>query len=119
MLVLLFCILINGMCTKICQLLKVFNDVTNTLFDVYYRTTNLFVIEALNIVGAFDEYMSQELELKTCIDVIKSKLLDYYANIPIIYLLGIIFYLCCKLDSLTMCLENYYSFLDLEVDVDI
>ena len=43
------------MCTKICQLLKVFNDTTNTLFGVYYPTTNLFIIEALNIVGAFDE----------------------------------------------------------------
>ena len=80
-----------NMCTKISQLLKVFNDVTNTLFDVYYRTTNLFVIEALNIVGAFDEYMSQELELKTCIDVMKSKWLDDYTNISIIYLLELIF----------------------------
>ena len=106
------------MCTKICQLLKVFNDATNTLSGVYYLTTNLFIIEALNIVGAFDECMSQELELKACIDVMKSKWLDYYANIPIIYLLGIIFYPSCKLDYLTMCLENYYSFLDLEVDVN-
>ena len=110
MLVLLFCILVNRMCTKICQLLKVFNDATNTLSGVYYLTTNLFIIEALNIVGAFDECMSQELELKTCIDVIKSKLLDYYANIPIIYLLGLIFDPHCKLDSLTLCLKNYYLF---------
>ena len=117
-LVLLFCILINEMCTKICQLLKVFNDTTNTLSDVYYLTTNLFIIESLSIIGAFDECMSQELKLKTYIDVMKSKWLDYYANIPIIYLIGIIFYLRCKLDFLTMCLENNYSFLDLEVDVD-
>ena len=48
----------------------------------------------------------------------KSKWLDYYANIPIIYLLGLIFDPHCKLHSLTMCLENYYSFLDLEVDVN-
>ena len=64
------------MCAKICQLLKVFNDATNTLFDVYYPTTNLFIIEALNIVGAFDECMSQEPELKTCIEVMKSNWLD-------------------------------------------
>ena len=36
--------------TKICQLLKVFNDATNTLSDIYYPTTNLFIIESLNIV---------------------------------------------------------------------
>ena len=44
--------------TKIYQLLKVFNDVTNTLSGVYYLITNLFIIETLNLVGAFDEYMS-------------------------------------------------------------
>ena len=71
------------------------------------------LLKLLNIVGAYDECMCQELELKACIDVMKSKWLDYYANMPIIYLLGIIFYPRCKLDYLTMCLENYYSFLDL------
>ena len=45
-----------NMCIKICQLLKVFNDTTNTLSGVYYPITNLFIIEALNIIGAFDEY---------------------------------------------------------------
>ena len=88
------------------------------LSGVYYPTTNLFIIEALNIIDVFDECMSQELELKACIDVMKSTWLDYYANIPIIYLLWIIFYLRCKLDSLTMCLKNYYNFLDLDLDVD-
>ena len=73
------------MCTKICQLLKVFNDATNTLFGIYYPITNLFIIESLNIIGAFDEYMSQEPDLKPCIEVMKSKWLDYYANISIIY----------------------------------
>ena len=53
------------MCIKICQLLKVFNDATNTQFGIYYPTTNLFIIESLNIVGVFDEYMSQELDLKS------------------------------------------------------
>ena len=46
------------MCTKICQLLKVLNNATTTLFGVYYPTTNLFIIETLNIVGTFDEFMS-------------------------------------------------------------
>ena len=41
-----------NMCTKICQLLKVFNDATNTLSSICYPTTNLFMIETFNIVGA-------------------------------------------------------------------
>ena len=55
------------MCTKICQLLKVFNDATNTLSDIYYPTTNLFMIEALNIVGVLYDCISQEEDLKPCI----------------------------------------------------
>ena len=62
-----------NMCTKNYQLLKVFNDATNTLSGIYYPTTNLFIIETLNIVGAFDERMSQESELKSYIEVMKSK----------------------------------------------
>ena len=81
------------MCTKICQLLKVFNDVTNILFSIYYLTTNLFIIENLNIIGAFDNCMSQKPELIPCIKVMKYKWLDYYQNIPIIYLLKIFFIL--------------------------
>ena len=73
MLVILFCILHNGMCTKIYQLLKVFTDASNTLFGVYYLTSNLFIIKTLTIVGVFDECMCQEPELKTCIEVMKSK----------------------------------------------
>ena len=105
------------MCTKICQLLKVFNDTTNILFDIYYPTTNLFMIEALNIVGVFYDCISQEEDLKPYILVMKAKWCSYYANISIIYLLGLIFDPRCKLDMMTTCLENYYSFLELEVDV--
>ena len=76
----------QNMCTKICQLLKVFNNATNTLSSVYYPTTNLFMIETLNIVGAFYNCIYQEEELKPCILDMKSKWCDYYANIPIIYL---------------------------------
>ena len=46
------------MCTKIYQLLKFYIDTTNTLSIIYYPTTNLFIIERLNIVGAFDECMT-------------------------------------------------------------
>ena len=102
-----------NICTKIYQLFKVFNDATNTLFGVYYPTTNLFMIEALNIIGALYDCMCQEEELKPCILVMKAKWCDYYASIPIIYLLELIFDPCCKLDMMVTCLENYYSFLDL------
>ena len=67
----------RNMCTKICQLLKVFNDATITLSNVYYSTTNLFILEVLNIVNALYDYMSQEGELKSCIEVIKTKWCDY------------------------------------------
>ena len=88
------------MCTNICQLLKVFNDTTTTLSGVYYPTTNLFIIKTLNIVGVLYDCMSQKKELKSCIEVMKAKWCNYYANIPIIYLLGIIFDPRCKLDMM-------------------
>ena len=53
--------------------------------------------------------MSLEPNLVQCVKVMKSKWLDYYYNIPIIYLLGIIFYLCCKLDYLFDYLDTYYN----------
>ena len=105
------------MCTKICQLLKKFNDIINTLFGIYYSTTNLFIIESLNIVVAFDDCMSQEPELVPCIQVMKYKWLHYYQNISIIYLLGIIFYSRYKLNYLSDCLDIYYKCLTLSFDV--
>ena len=76
-----------NMCIKICQLLKVFNDATNTLSGIYYSTTKLFMIETLNIVGKLYDCISQEEDLKPFILVMKAKWCSYYANIPIIYLL--------------------------------
>ena len=69
------------MSTKICQLLKVFNDATTTLSGVYYPTTNLFMTKTLNIVGALYNCMSQDEELKSCIEVMKAKWYNCYANI--------------------------------------
>ena len=79
------------MCTKICQLLKIFNNTTKILSGIYYPIINLFIIESLNILGAFDECMTQESKLVSCIEVMKSKWLDYYQNISIIYLHEMIF----------------------------
>ena len=108
-----------NMCTKIYQLLKVFNDATNTLSDIYYPTVNLFMLETFNIAGAFYDCISQDEDLKPCILVMKSKWYFYYSNIPLIYLLGLIFDPRCKLDMITTCLENYYNFLDLKEKVDV
>ena len=65
------------MCTKICQILKVFNDATNTLSGIYYPTVNLFMFETLNIVGALFDSISQDEDLKPCIIVMKSKWCSY------------------------------------------
>ena len=62
-----------NMCTKICQLLKVFNDAINTLSSIYYPTINLFMIEALNIIGVLYDCISQNEDLKPCILVMKAK----------------------------------------------
>ena len=94
-----------------------FNDATTIFSDVYYPTINLFMIEALNIVGVLYDCMSQEEDLKSCIEVMKAKWCDYYANILIIYLLKLNFDPRCKLNMMARCLENYYSFLELVVDV--
>ena len=89
------------------SIIKVFKDATNTLSGIYYPTTNLFMIQALNIVSELYNCISQEENLKPCILVMKAKWCSYYANIPIIYLLGLIFDPRCKLDMRTTCLENY------------
>ena len=38
-------------CSKILDILKVFNDVTNILSRVYYPTSNIFLLTALDIAG--------------------------------------------------------------------
>ena len=63
--------------------------------------------------------ISQDEDLKPCILVMKFKWCSYYSNIPLIYLLGLIFDPRCKLDMITTYLENYYNFLDLKEKVDI
>ena len=54
-----------------------FNDATNTLSDIYYPTTNLFMIKALNIIDALYDCISQDEDLKPCILVMKSKWCPY------------------------------------------
>ena len=55
------------------SIIKVFNDVINILFGVYYPTTYLFLIKNINIVGVFEECVVKKAELVLCIRVMKSK----------------------------------------------
>ena len=99
------------------SIIKKFNDDNNTSSGIYYPSTDLFIIENLNIIGVYDEYMTQEPECISRIEIIKSKWLDYYKNIPIIYLFEIIFYPRYKLDYLSDCLEIYYKYLASAIDI--
>ena len=61
-------------CTKICELLKEFNDATLALSGVYYPTTHLFLIYAVNIVGKLYEFRDDPI-LCNAIICIKKKIL--------------------------------------------
>ncbi|KAL5856117.1 hypothetical protein ACOSQ4_005919 [Xanthoceras sorbifolium] len=104
-------------CIKICELLKLFNDATNTLSGIYYPNIHLFFIEALNIVGAFSQCANDQL-LADCVKVMKSTWLNYYKDIPIIYAIALCFDPRCKLDNLLECYTMYYECLGID-DVDL
>ena len=59
-------------CIKILQLLRVFNDATNALYGVYYPTTHLFLIQSVNIVGAFND-CEFNVQLSSCVAVMRTK----------------------------------------------
>ena len=40
------------------SIVKSFNDTSNTLSNIYYPTTNLYIIKSINIVGVFDNCMT-------------------------------------------------------------
>ncbi|KAK3211571.1 hypothetical protein Dsin_016277 [Dipteronia sinensis] len=95
-------------CSNVCGLLKVFYTATNNLSGVYYPETNLFIIESLNIAGAFAhcESISQVYESVTAM---KEKWLEYYKEFPNIYLIALCFDPCCRLESLPDYLSVYYE----------
>ena len=62
-------------------MLKVFNDTTKTLSDIYYFTTNLYIIKSISIDGAFEECIIKEFELVQFIEVTTSKLYGPSLNI--------------------------------------
>ena len=103
-------------CIKILELLRVLNDATVTLSSVYYPTTHSFLIQCVNIVGAFND-CDVDLQLSPCVDAMRRKWLHYYEQIPNIYMLAMCLDPRFKFEYLQVYLVNYYKCLDLEVDV--
>ena len=84
-------------CYNVFNLLKIFYNVTNILSGVYYPTTHLFIIESLNIAGAF-AYCDSDIELVEAVNAMKVKWLDYYREFPNIYLIAMCFDPHCRLE---------------------
>ncbi|KAK3218131.1 hypothetical protein Dsin_012101 [Dipteronia sinensis] len=97
--------------------LGVFYTGTNNLSGVYYPTTNLFIIESLNIAGAF-AHCESDSELHESITAMKDKWLEYYKEFPNIYLIALCFDPRCRLESLPDYLSAYYE-QGLKIDYDV
>jgi len=95
-------------CYNVFHLLNVFYNATNNLSGVYYPTTHLFIIEGLNIAGAF-AHCESDIAIAETVNAIKVKWLDYYKDLPNIYLVGMVFDPCCKLESFCPYLKEYYG----------
>ncbi|KAK3229851.1 hypothetical protein Dsin_001732 [Dipteronia sinensis] len=100
-------------CSNVCGLLKVFYTATNNLSGVYYPTTNLFIIESLNIASAF-AHCESDSELHESVTAMKDKWLEYYKEFPNIYLIALCFDPRCRLESLPDYLSAYYEQEDTE-----
>jgi hypothetical protein len=106
-------------CAQVLEVLKVFNDATYTLSGVYYPTSHLFLIECLNIVGVMQENENNEL-LHDCISSMKKKWLDYFEDIPPLFLAACVFDPRCKFEGLSDYLFAYYSCLNItKTEIDI
>ncbi|KAK2634305.1 hypothetical protein Ddye_029097 [Dipteronia dyeriana] len=57
-------------CIKILELLRVFNDATNALSGIYYPTTHLFLVQSVNIAGAFSD-CELDVQLSQCVAAMK------------------------------------------------
>ena len=106
-------------CYNVFNLLKVFYNTTNNLSGVYYPTNYLFIIEGLNIAGAF-AHCESDIAIAEAINAMKVKWLNYYSEFPDIYLIAMVFDPRCKLVNLSYYLQGYYGKegLNIEYDVD-
>jgi hypothetical protein len=107
-------------CAKIVEILKFFNDATYTFSYVYKSTSNLFLVESVNVACAFNEGL-KIIQIYEGIIQMKMKWLSYYKIIPDIYLIAVVFDPRFKYDGLLEMLETYYEMLELsyEFDTDI
>ena len=84
-----------GYLWKFLDILKVFNDATLIFYGVYYHTAHLFLLESLNIVGTLDEHVESndpnDFILFEAITGMKVKWLNYFREIPLLYLIAAIF----------------------------
>ena len=102
---------------KFCGLSKVINNATKNLSSVYYLTTDLFIIESLNIAGAFS-HCASDIQLLESVTAMNEKWLDYYREFSNIYLIAICFDPRCRLENLHDYLSAYYS-QGLQIDYDV
>ncbi|KAK3226038.1 hypothetical protein Dsin_005900, partial [Dipteronia sinensis] len=94
-----------------------FYTATNNLSGVYYPTTNIFIIESLNIAGAF-AHCESDSELHESITAMKDKWLECYKEFPNIYLIALCFDPRCRLEILPDYLSAYYE-QGLKIDYDV
>ena len=91
-------------CAKICNILKKNSDATNNFSGIYYPTSNIFMLECLNIIGTLHEVENSEdidnLILHDCIKTMRLKLLAYFTEIPPLYLVTTILDLRFKIEGL-------------------
>lgn len=106
------------LCAKVMEIFKNFNDATYTFSNVYKPTSNLFIVEALNIAFALNEG-EKIYEIHEGIAHMKVKWLNYYKIIPDIFLVASVFDPRFKYDGLQEMLENYYDYLGLQNDYEI
>ena len=99
-------------------MLKVFHNATQNLSGVYYPTTHLFIIESINIAGAF-YHCESDISIGEAIHAMKLKWLDYYEEIPNIYLIAMVFDPRCKLDSMSYYLNGYYGVQGLKMKYNV
>ena len=105
-------------CYNVFNLLKVFYNATQNFSKIYKPTTHLFVIESINIAGAF-LYCESDPAIKEAVSAMKQKWLNYYTDFPNIYLIGMVFDPRHKLQSLSYYLDGYYGKEGLNIEYDV
>lgn len=89
--------------------LNFFNDATYTIFNIYYLIMHIFLIIYINFISALKEYQ-HDYDLNMIITVMKIKQINYFLDIPLIYLAVFVFDLHTRIDdSLSDYLNIYYE----------